>query len=196
MRLLIFGPPGAGKGTQAEFISKKFDIPHVSTGDIFRENIKNNTPLGAQAKCYSDAGDLVPDEVTTNMVRSRLNMPDCRNGFLLDGYPRTPAQADSLKEYLQKLNTQLDAVINMIVPDEEIITRLTGRGRIDDGDDTVKKRLGIYHDTTKPLAKYYAEINLLIDIEGVGAIDEITRRIIDGVNGKADGVNGKATRQP
>ena len=185
MRLLIFGPPGAGKGTQAEFISKEFNIPHVSTGDIFRENIRNNTALGAQAKRYSDAGDLVPDELTTNMVRDRLNLPDCRNGFLLDGYPRTPAQADSLKEYLEGLNTQLDAVINMIVPDKEIITRLTGRGRIDDGDDTVKKRLGIYHKTTQPLAHYYAEINLLIDIEGVGNIDDITRRIIDGVNKKA-----------
>ncbi|MDX9758169.1 MAG: adenylate kinase [Bacteroidota bacterium] len=184
MRLLIFGPPGAGKGTQAQFIAKYYGIPHISTGDIFRENIRNDTPLGIEAKRYSEAGELVPDALTTAMVQDRISQPDTAPGFLLDGYPRTPSQADSLEEILHG-GEKLRAVLNMIVPEEELLKRLSTRGRQDDELDTIRRRLRIYHDTTEPLADYYREKGILIDIHGVGTIDDITRRIIEAVNSKA-----------
>ena len=140
MRCILFGPPGAGKGTQAEFISKHFSIPHISTGDIFRENIRNQTPLGIEAKRFSEAGNLVPDSVTIAMVRDRLSKQDCVNGFLLDGFPRTTAQADEFDAILRDLHTSLDAVINLVVPDEELVERLSKRGRADDSVDTVLHR--------------------------------------------------------
>ncbi|MDT8323135.1 MAG: adenylate kinase [Bacteroidota bacterium] len=177
MRLLIFGPPGAGKGTQAQFISNHYNIPHISTGDLFRENIRNDTPLGIAAKRYSDAGELVPDTVTNAMVKERLAKEDTADGFLLDGYPRTPDQAEALETFLPN-GTSLDAVINMIVPMEELIERLGKRGRIDDSSETIRRRLVIYHETTEPLAEYYRDRGLLLDIQGVGDIDEITKQII------------------
>ena len=185
MRLIIFGPPGAGKGTQALFISKEFGISHISTGDIFRLNISNETALGLEAKRYIDAGELVPDSVTNAMIKDRLLQPDCSSGFLLDGYPRTPSQADALDALLTEMSTHLDAVINLIVPDEEIITRLFKRQRNDDSEMMVRKRLGIHHETTEPLARYYRARHLLIDIEGVGGIDDITRKIFDSVHERA-----------
>ncbi|MBR9975391.1 MAG: adenylate kinase [Bacteroidetes bacterium] len=184
MRLLIFGPPGAGKGTQAQFISKYFDISHISTGDIFREHIRNETPLGIAAKRYSESGELVPDEVTNAMVRERLSQPDVADGFLLDGYPRTPSQASALEEMLPE-GAQLDGVLNMIVPEEELLKRLSTRGRQDDELETIRRRLRIYHDTTEPLADYYRDKGLLLDIRGVGGIDDITKQIIDAVNGRS-----------
>ncbi|MCB2203922.1 adenylate kinase [bacterium] len=180
MRLLIFGPPGAGKGTQAQFISTHFNIPHISTGDIFRENIRNGTPLGIEAKRYSEAGDLVPDSVTNAMVKERLEKPDTAAGFLLDGYPRTPAQAEALDSFLPDGAT-LDAVLNMIVPEEELLERLGKRGRSDDSLDTIRHRLHIYHETTEPLAEYYRGKGLLVDIQGVGDITDITGQIITAV---------------
>ena len=177
MRLLIFGPPGAGKGTQAQFISNHYNIPHISTGDLFREHIHNGTPLGVAAKRYSDAGELVPDSVTNAMVKDRLEKDDVANGFLLDGFPRTPAQAEAMETFLPN-GTSLDAVINMIVPMEELIERLGKRGRVDDSSETIRRRLVIYHETTEPLAEYYRAKGLLLDIQGVGAIDEITQQII------------------
>jgi len=177
MRLLIFGPPGAGKGTQAQFISNYFNIPHISTGDLFRENIRNDTPLGIEAKRYSDAGELVPDSVTNAMVKERLAQDDTAEGFLLDGYPRTPDQAEALGTFLPD-DTSIDAVINMIVPMEELIERLGKRGRVDDSSETIRRRLVIYHETTEPLAEYYREKGLLLDIQGVGEIDDITKQII------------------
>ena len=183
MRLLIFGPPGAGKGTQAEFISRHFSITHISTGDIFRENIRNETPLGIEAKRYSEAGELVPDEITNAMVRDRLSQPDVADGFLLDGYPRTPSQASALEE-MRPDGARIDGVLNMIVPEEELLKRLSTRGRQDDELETIRKRLRIYHDTTEPLAEYYRGKGLLLDIHGVGSIDDITRQIIDAVNGR------------
>ena len=176
MRLLIFGPPGAGKGTQAQFISKRYSIPHISTGDIFRENIRKDTPLGREAKRYSEAGELVPDAVTNAMVEERLSQPDTENGFLLDGYPRTQDQARALETMLPA-GTSLDAVLNMIVPESEILERLSKRGRSDDADETILKRLRIYRETTKPIAEYYRDRGILHDIEGVGSIDDITQRI-------------------
>lgn len=176
MRLLIFGPPGAGKGTQAQFISTHYNIPHISTGDLFRENIRKDTPLGIAAKRYSDAGELVPDSVTNAMVKERLAQDDTAGGFLLDGYPRTPDQARALETFLP--HGAIDAVINMIVPMEELIERLGKRGRIDDSAETIRRRLVIYQETTKPLAEYYRGKGLLLDIQGVGAIEDITQQII------------------
>jgi adenylate kinase len=178
MRCILFGPPGAGKGTQAEFISKHFSIPHISTGDIFRENIKNQTPLGIEAKRFSEAGNLVPDSVTIAMVRDRLSKQDSANGFLLDGFPRTTAQADEFDAILRDLHTSLDAVINLVVPDEELVERLSKRGRADDSVDTVLHRLNVYHDNTKPLIGYYRGRGILHDVEGVGHIEDITASIL------------------
>jgi adenylate kinase len=177
MRLLIFGPPGAGKGTQAQFISKRYNIPHISTGDLFRENFRNNTPLGVEAKKYADAGELVPDTITNAMVRERLLKNDTAEGFLLDGFPRTPAQAEALEEMLPE-GTALDAVLNMIVPDDEIIERLSKRGRSDDAEITIRNRLRIYWKTTEPIAEHYRAKGILSDIQGVGHIDDIRNIII------------------
>ncbi|HOJ04059.1 MAG TPA: adenylate kinase [Bacteroidota bacterium] len=184
MRLIIFGPPGAGKGTQAQFISQRFGIPHISTGDIFRENIRNETPLGVEAKRYSEAGELVPDSLTNAMVRARLTQDDTANGFLLDGYPRTASQIGALENLLQEMGISLNAVLNMRVPDEEIISRLTLRKRIDDSDGTVRRRLQIYHRTTEPIADYFRERGLLVDIVGVGSIDDITNRIFSAIEAR------------
>jgi adenylate kinase len=177
MRLIMFGPPGAGKGTQAEHVAARYTIPHISTGDLFRDNIARRTPLGLEAQRYSEAGNLVPDEVTNGMVRSRIALEDCAQGFLLDGYPRTIAQADELADMLVASGSVLDAVVNLLVPDDELIERLLKRGRADDTRDTVARRLEVYHASTKPLIGYYRERGLLRDVHGLGAIDEITRRI-------------------
>lgn len=185
MRLLIFGPPGAGKGTQAQFISQRYSIPHISTGDIFRENIRNETPTGIAAKHYADAGELVPDELTTAMLRDRLFQNDTDNGFLLDGYPRTPAQVEALEQMLDEQHVALNAVLNMKVPDEVIVERLGLRGRSDDSVDTVLKRIRIYHETTAPIAEYYREKDLLVDITGVGSVDSIATQIITSLESKA-----------
>ncbi|MBE0643669.1 MAG: adenylate kinase [Bacteroidetes bacterium] len=180
MRLLIFGPPGAGKGTQSLIISKHYSIPHISTGDLFREHIQNNTQLGIEAKRYSEAGELVPDVVTNEMVRTRLLQADTAHGFLLDGFPRTPSQAEALNVMMPD-GTHIHAVLNMIVPEEELLKRLSTRGRQDDELETIRRRLRIYHDTTEPLAEYYRGKGILLDIIGVGTIEDITKQIIDGV---------------
>jgi adenylate kinase len=186
MRLLIFGPPGAGKGTQAQYVATHFRIPHVSTGDIFRANMRDDTPLGREARTYAERGELVPDAVTNAMVEQRLAETDCAGGFLLDGYPRTVDQADALDRVLAARDTELDAVINLIVPDGEIVERLAKRGRADDARETVERRLHVYHETTKPLIGRYRAQSVLRDVEGVGAIDEITARIL-----RALGRNGE-----
>ena len=188
MRLLIFGPPGAGKGTQAQFISKHYHIPHISTGDLFREHIRNQTPLGLEAKRFSESGELVPDEVTNEMVRTRLLQEDALGGFLLDGFPRTPSQAEALEQMLGG-GEKIRAVLNMIVPEEELLKRLSTRGRQDDEIDTIRRRLRIYHDTTEPLAEYYRGKGILVDIYGVGTIEDITNQILAAVNGKAGAEN-------
>ncbi|MFA6235150.1 MAG: adenylate kinase [Bacteroidota bacterium] len=180
MRLLIFGPPGAGKGTQAQFISERYHIPHISTGDLFRENFTNNTPLGIEARRYSESGELVPDIVTNAMVRGRLLQDDCANGFLLDGFPRTPAQAEAL-DVMMPEGTHIQVVLNMIVPVEELLKRLSTRGRQDDELDTIRRRLRIYVDTTEPLAEYYNKRGILRNIIGVGTIDDIAGRIVEAI---------------
>lgn len=185
MRLIIFGPPGAGKGTQALFIAQHFDIPHISTGNIFRENITLGTPLGLKAREYLDAGNLVPDDLTNELVADYLRRPENLNGFLLDGYPRTTSQVAFLDETLEALLTTLDGVITLIVPDDEIIERLLKRGRSDDAIDTIRHRLVIYHETTQPLLEEYRRRKKLYQVNGVGPIDEITSRILEQINHRA-----------
>ncbi|MAT39387.1 MAG: adenylate kinase [Ectothiorhodospiraceae bacterium] len=179
MYLVIFGPPGAGKGTQAQYISEHFEIPHISTGEIFRENIKNDTPLGVEAKRYTASGNLVPDSLTNAMVRDRIQKADCSRGALLDGYPRTIDQAREFDKMLAEKGSQLSAVINLKVPDGEIVQRLSKRGRSDDNPEAIKRRLQIYHNQTEVIVGYFRDRGLLHDIYGVGNIQEISKQILD-----------------
>ena len=185
MRLVLVGPPGAGKGTQAQFIAGHYGIPKISTGDIFRANVGGQTELGTQAKVYMDAGDLVPDEITVAMVKDRLAEPDAKAGFLLDGFPRTIAQAEQLRDSLTELGHGLDCVLELVVEEEELVRRLSGRRMLVDGEwvqrdddrpETVRHRLGVYREQTAPLSGFYEQEGLLARIEAVGAIEEVTER--------------------
>lgn len=178
MRLVLVGPPGAGKGTQAEFISAHFAIPHISTGDIFRANLSAGTPLGLEAKGYMDRGDLVPDSLTTAMVKDRLQQGDVAKGFLLDGFPRTTGQAESLDEILHEINTPLDVVLEMQADEDEIVSRLLARGRSDDSEEVIRHRLKVYADQTAPIISYYKNAGILRSINGLGSVAEVTERAI------------------
>ena len=170
-RLLIVGPPGAGKGTQAAILSEKLGVPHISTGDLFRANIGEGTPLGVEAKSYMDAGKLVPTDVTARMVEDRLSQDDAANGFLLDGFPRTVEQAEILKDLLAKKDQVLDGVLNFQVSDDVVVERMLARGRADDNEETIRTRMSVYRDETMPLIDYYGE--KIIDITAEGTIEEI-----------------------
>ncbi|HEU4513920.1 MAG TPA: adenylate kinase [Nocardioidaceae bacterium] len=194
MRLILMGPPGAGKGTQAKVISGRLGIPAVSTGDIFRANVSEGTPLGLEAKRYMDAGDYVPDEVTNAMVRDRLSQDDAVDGFLLDGYPRTVAQVAELDAMLSDAGGALDAVVVLTVDDEELVQRLLHRaeteGRTDDTEEVVRHRQDVYNEQTAPLIAVYADRGILVEIDGMGAVDEVTERVfaaLDKVRGSAAG---------
>jgi len=180
-RLLIVGPPGAGKGTQAARISQRFGIPTISTGDIFRYNIANETALGAQVKAIVDAGDYVPDELTNALVTDRLNEADAAGGFLLDGYPRTTDQVRYLDELLASHGHALDAVVRLVADEDEIVRRLRQRaidqGRVDDSEDAIRHRQEVYLRETEPLVAMYREQGLLIEVDGLGTPDEVTDRI-------------------
>lgn len=180
-KLIFMGPPGAGKGTQAKNICKEYSIPQISTGDILRNSIQNKTELGLKAKSYMDAGDLVPDELVIGIIKERLKEKDCKNGFLLDGFPRTVQQAEALKVLLDELDSSLDSVVNIKVQDEELIRRLLERakieGRSDDNYETIKNRLENYKEKTFPLIDYYKKMALLKEIDGIGTVDEITETI-------------------
>jgi adenylate kinase len=175
VRLVLVGPPGAGKGTQAVRLAERLDVPHISTGDLFRANLKDETDLGREAKRYMDAGDLVPDEVTVAMVRERLTHDDAAKGFILDGFPRTRSQATSLGELLAERDEQLDAVVELQVPEDELVRRLMGRGRDDDTEDVIRRRQQVYRSETAPLLDHYSD--RLVSVDAVGSVEEITDRV-------------------
>lgn len=181
MRLVIMGPPGAGKGTQAEHLAHRIGGAHISTGDIFRDNVARQTELGQTAQRYMDAGEYVPNEVTNAMVRDRLAQPDAQNAFLLDGYPRTLEQVEELDAILSDLGTTLDAVLALTVDSEELIARLLKRaeisGRSDDTEDVIRHRQEVYELETAPLLRVYRARGLLVEVDGMGTIDEVTARI-------------------
>ncbi len=181
MRVLFMGPPGAGKGTQAALVAEHFEVPQISTGDIFRANAAAGTELGLIAKRYMKAGEYVPDEVTNDMVRARLAEPDARRGFLLDGYPRTVDQVARLDEMLADLGTSLDGVIVLQVDREELIARLLERartsGRADDTEDVIRYRQEVYAEQTAPLLSLYSERGLVVEVDGHGTVDEVAERI-------------------
>ncbi|NLP46533.1 MAG: adenylate kinase [Epulopiscium sp.] len=216
MGYIMLGAPGAGKGTQAMALSKEFHIPHISTGDIFRMHIQQQTDLGKKAKEYMDQGLLVPDELVVDLIKDRLAQEDCKEGFILDGFPRTIVQAEALDEVLQELNIPLKTVINVEVPDEKIITRMAGRRvcnhcggtyhmkynppkkegicdqcqssliqRKDDQEETVQKRLQVYHDQTKPLIQYYKDKKILLTVDGTKSVETVTKNMIEALGESA-----------
>ena len=212
LEIVLLGPPGSGKGTQADRLSEQFHLPHIATGDLFREHLKNETELGKLAKTYMERGDLVPDDVTVGMVRERLSRPDTANGFIFDGFPRTVAQAEALQSMLAEMGRQLAGVIHVKVSDEEIVRRLSGRlicrecqtpfhkifnpfktcpynkcngeylyQRDDDKPETVRARLEVFRRQTAPLADYYRQAGLLVEVDGEGDMETVTGRMLAAV---------------
>ncbi len=198
-RLLIVGPPGAGKGTQAARLAETFGIPAIATGDIFRLNIKNETPLGLEVKSIVDAGDYVPDTLTNELVRNRLHEADALDGFLLDGYPRTTDQVRYLEEMLAARGQSVDAVIQLVADREEVVSRLRKRaieqGRVDDSEEAIRHRQDVFMRETSPLLAIYEDKGLLVPVDGLGDLDEITERIMAGLAARGitpDGVADSA----
>lgn len=210
MKIIMLGAPGAGKGTQAKKIAAKYNIPHISTGDIFRANIKNGTELGNKAKTYMDQGLLVPDELVVDLVVDRVKQDDCVNGYVLDGFPRTIPQAEALDKALNAIGEKMDYAIDVDVPDENIVHRMSGRRacvgcgatyhleyaptktegvcdvcgkelilRDDDKPETVKKRLGVYHEQTQPLIDFYTNAGILRTVDGTIDINDVFQAIVD-----------------
>ncbi|MCV7192316.1 adenylate kinase [Mycolicibacterium brumae] len=176
MRIVLLGAPGAGKGTQAVKLAETLGVPQISTGDLFRHNISTGTALGVEAKRYLDAGDLVPAELTNALVDDRLDQPDAANGFILDGYPRSVEQAEALAAMLAKRGLALDAVVEFRVPEEELVSRLMGRGRADDTEEVIRNRFKVYDTETAPLLDYYAADVKTVD--AVGELDEVFARAL------------------
>ncbi|BDS48589.1 adenylate kinase [Rhodoluna sp. KAS3] len=188
IRLLLIGAPGAGKGTQAEKLSSAFNIPAISTGDIFRHNVKNETELGKQAKAFMDRGEYVPDSLTNALVRDRLSQADAVEGFLLDGYPRTADQVEELDDILASQGKQLDVVVQLTADTDEVVRRLLNRaieqGRADDTEDVIRRRLEVYAEQTAPLTDVYAERGLLVTVDGLGEVAEVTGRILEALEAR------------
>ncbi|MFF8830597.1 adenylate kinase [Streptomyces sp. NPDC015131] len=216
MRIVLVGPPGAGKGTQAAFLARNLSIPHISTGDLFRANISQGTELGKQAKAYMDAGNLVPDEVTIGMAKDRMEQADAENGFLLDGFPRNVAQAEALDAMLDGEGMKLDAVLDLEVEEDEVVKRIAGRRicrndsahvfhvtyappktegvcdqcggelyqRDDDSEETVRKRLEVYHTQTEPIIDYYKAQGLVVTISALGKVEDVTERAMTALRGE------------
>ena len=215
MRIVLVGPPGAGKGTQAAYLAENLSIPHISTGDLFRANISQGTELGKQAKAYMDAGNLVPDEVTIGMAKDRMEQPDAEGGFLLDGFPRNVSQAEALDASLTSDGVQLDAVLDLEVPEDEVVKRIAGRRicknesshvfhvtysppqqegvcdtcggelyqRGDDSEETVRRRLEVYHSETEPIIDYYKAQGLVTTVSAMGKVADVTKRAISALTG-------------
>ncbi|MFF1453010.1 adenylate kinase [Streptomyces sp. NPDC058274] len=218
MRIVLVGPPGAGKGTQAAFLARNLSIPHISTGDLFRANISQQTELGKLAKSYMDAGNLVPDEVTIAMAKDRMEQPDAESGFLLDGFPRNVSQAQALDEMLKAEGMKLDAVLDLEVPEDEVVKRIAGRRvcrkdsshvfhveykkpvkdgvcdvcggelyqRDDDSEETVRKRLEVYHTQTEPIIDYYRAQSLVVTITALGKVEDVTVRAMEALKRLGD----------
>jgi len=188
MRLLIMGPPGVGKGTQAKGIADHYGIPAVSTGDIFRANVKNKTPLGLEVAKIMEAGGYVPDEITDAIVADRLGEADAAGGWLLDGYPRTIGQVEALDKVLEATQTSMDAVLSLVADESVLVERLLKRaeieGRADDNEDTIRNRMAIYSEATDPLLAVYRDRGLLVEVDGIGAIDEVAGRITKALDEK------------
>lgn len=188
-RLLLIGPPGAGKGTQAAKLSEHYGIPAISTGDIFRKNVSEQTELGKQAKVFLDSGEYVPDSLTNALVRDRLAQPDAAEGFLLDGYPRTVDQVAELDRMLSAADTRLDAVVLITADREQIVARLLRRaaeqGRSDDTEDVITHRIQVYEAQTAPLIDLYGKRDLLVTVDGIGEVDEVSKRIFAALDGAA-----------
>jgi adenylate kinase len=186
MRLILMGPPGAGKGTQAKFVAEHFGIPAISTGDIFRANVSKGTELGLKAQQFMDAGEYVPDEVTNLMVRHRIDEEDAAPGFLLDGYPRTLAQVEELDGMIRFTGHSLDAVVVLTVDADEIVQRLLQRaqleGRPDDTEDVIRRRQELYAEQTEPLIDVYRRRGILLEVDGMGEVEEVTQRIFDALD--------------
>lgn len=186
MRLVLLGPPGAGKGTQAKRLAEWAGVPAISTGDIFRANIAGNTELGRLARSYTDSGRLVPDEVTNDMVSDRLGRPDTASGFLLDGYPRNAAQLGALDAVLAAQGAQLDCVVELTADPDEVVARLLKRaeleGRADDTEDVIRHRLEVYAEQTAPLTQIYGERGILVRVDGMGEIDGVTSRLTESLS--------------
>ena len=221
MRVVLLGPPGAGKGTQAVALAERWGVPHVSTGDAFRRAVSARTSLGAVAQGYMERGELVPDPVVNGVVAERLGESDCRAGFVLDGYPRTIAQAEALEQMLQRRGEPLDAAVNLAVDEEELVRRAMGRRvcsrcgsnyhlefrpprqsgrcdrcggelvlRDDDQPQTVRQRLDVYRSQTEPLLDFYRQRHLLLEVDGVGSVEQVTEAIVRAVGAKRGGPNG------
>jgi adenylate kinase len=191
MRLLIMGPPGAGKGTQAERIAEHYGIPAISTGDIFRAMKTADTPLARQVRAIMESGGYVSDEITNEIVKDRLAQPDCQKGFLLDGYPRTLQQVGTLDDYLAETGRPLDAVISLLADTDEVVARLLRRaeidGRSDDNEETIRVRLQVYAEQTEPLLDVYRSRGVLVEVDGLGPIDEVSERIFVALDARREG---------
>jgi len=184
MKIVFIGPPGAGKGTQAERLVQTYDLAHLSTGDMLRAARDAQTEVGREAETYMSAGKLVPDEVIVRIIAERLEQPDCQKGYLLDGFPRTVGQAEALDEMLAGKGTPLDVVLELKVPEEELFQRLAGRGRADDTPEVIRQRLSSYREQTEPVLAYYSERGMLQSIDGTGTIDDVfarAREVLDPV---------------
>ena len=181
MRVIFLGPPGSGKGTQAELLAARLGVPAISTGEILRSSVREGTSLGRQAQAVMERGDLVSDDLIVSLIRDRTSGPDARGGFILDGFPRTIAQADALESMLAGNGDAVSAVVNFLVPETELVSRMLGRakaeGRADDRPETIRERLRVYRDKTEPLVAYYRKRDLLADVDGVGTPEEIASRI-------------------
>jgi adenylate kinase len=180
-RILLLGAPGAGKGTQAETLVEKLGIPQISTGDMLRAAVAEGTPVGREAKAYMERGDLVPDSVVIGVAEERLSKDDAAGGFILDGFPRTTAQAEALDAVLDRIGSKLERCVALVVDEEAVVRRLLGRaeieGRSDDNEETIRNRMEVYRESTEPLLAYYRERGLLAEVDGMGTIDEVAKRI-------------------